>query len=71
MQFLVNSQIFVNKKIKTYFWGSFFFFLFWLLPEVESLIEVVTVVVFGVVLFWIGCDSFQALPSSFFCFLFA
>ncbi len=33
----------------------------------ESLIEVVAVVVFGVVLFWIGCDSFQArllLPSS-------
>lgn len=68
MQFLVNSQNFVNLKIKSYFWGSFFFFFLGLLPEVESLIEVVAVVVFGVVLFWISCDSFQALllllPSS-------
>jgi hypothetical protein len=65
MQFLVNSQFFVTLKIKNYFWGGFFVFVFvfcvWLLPEVESLIEVVAVVVFGVVLFWIGCDPFQAL----------
>jgi hypothetical protein len=36
---------------------------------VESMIEVVTIVVFGVVLFWIGCDSFQAPSSSSFFLL--